>query len=301
MIVAADFRDSVSFKLEDKEFSRSLVRFYRQFSGDLAKIIRAQARLVAVNLVFQTQPFGGSKPTPGKQADEQISGKQLGEGAIQRDLNDLYTTPKRVFYLIREHSVQAAKAFYRLMTERKFLQAQNILDRLQVTGLRGVRVGDFDAGALHRSRLRPIPGRPRIKTNQKPELIVPDQKAINAYAKEIQKRVGMAKAGWAHCAQQLGGTSGQTSTNIFGKQQVMVPKWVKRHIANPSLGQVNDQSSARPNAYVEMTNTVPWINKCLSAGQMQAALDIQREKMEAAIQKAEEYNARKLTQTVFGF
>lgn len=291
----------VRFALDDQGFSKALVNFYREFGGDLAKIIRAQARLISVNLVFQTQPFGGSRPTPGQQAGEQVSGKKLGEGAIQRDINDLYTTPERIFYMIREMSLGAAKGFMAMVKSRRFLQAKALLDRLQISGLRSMDVGDFDGGALHQARLRPVPGRPRIRKNQKPELIVPDQKSIDTYTKEIQKRVGMAKAGWAHCAQQLGGTAGQTSTDVAGKQQVMVPRWVKKHAGNPSVGKVNDQSRARPNAYVEMTNTVPWIDKCLSVGQMQASLDIQREKMETAIEKAAEYRARKFGEEFFGF
>jgi hypothetical protein len=294
-------KNSVKITLEDKEFSKALVRYYSKFSADLSKIIRTQARLVAVNLTFQTQPFGGSRPTQGKQADEQISGKQLGDGAIQRDINYLYTTPERVFYMIRETSQAAAKGFVRLMKTRQFLRARQMLDRLQITGLRSVDVGDFDGGSLHKTRLQPIPSRPRIKKTQKPELIVPDQSMINSYIKQIQKRVGMAKAGWAHCAQQLGGTSGQTSTDVEGKQQVMVPRWVKQHAGSPSIGKVVDRSFARPNAYVEMTNEVPWIDKCLNAGQMQAALDIQREKMEKAIKKADEHNAKKLSNQLLGF
>ena len=288
---------SVSFSLEDKDFSKALVYFYRQFGGDLAKIIRAQARLIAVNLAFQTQPFGGSRPTSG----EQTSGKMMGDGAVERDINYVYTTPERVFYMIREASIGAARGFMRLMKTRQFLKAQALLDRLNIIGLRKINVGDFDGGATHKALLRPIPGRPRIKKNQKPELIVPDQSFIKTYINEIQKRVGMAKAGWAHCAQQLGGTSGQTSTNIEGKQQVMIPRWVKRHAGSPSMGSVDDKSTARPNASVTMTNTVPWIDKCLSAGQMQAALDIQREKMETAIEKAAEYRARKFGERFFGF
>jgi hypothetical protein len=35
-----------------------------------------------------------------------------------------------------------------------------------------------------------------------------------------------------------------------------------------------------------MENKVPWIDKCLNAGQIQRALDIQREKMTKAIEIA---------------
>lgn len=293
--------DGIKFSLEDTGFSKALVSFYREFGGDLSKIIRAQARLIAVNLTFQTQPFGGSKPTPGKQADEQVSGRQLGEGAVRRDINMVYTTPERLMYLIRETSQAAAKAFYAMMKNRQFFKAKALLDRLRIHGMDNVETGDFDGGAKYKSVLARIPLRPRIKKSQKPELIVSDQRKINQYVKEIQKRVGMAKAGWAHCAKQLGGTSGQTSTDVEGRQQVMIPSWVKRHMGTRSVGIVNDQSSSRPDAYVSMTNTVPWIDKCLTKGQAQEALDIQRRKMERAIEISAAKTAEKIQKAFAGF
>jgi hypothetical protein len=44
-------------------------------------------------------------------------------------------------------------------------------------------------------------------------------------------------------------------------------------------------------AFVDMINHVPWIANCLSAGQQQKALDIQRFKMETAIESALNYEA----------
>jgi hypothetical protein len=289
------------FELTDTGFSKALVDFYRIFGGDLGKIIRAQARLIAVNLTFQTQPFGGSKPTPGKQADEQVSGKSTGEGAVKRDINSIYTTPGRLFYMIRETSAAAAKGFYMLVRQRRFLQAEKLLQRLNIPGLQKMSVGDFDGGQLHQARQAPIPRRPRIKKSQKPELVIGDVSKINKYVLLVQKRVGMAKAGWAHCAQQLGGTGGTAPTDVEGRSQVMVPSWVKRHAGKTAVGRVEDRSSSRGNAFVSMTNTVPWVDKCLNRDQMQEALDIQRRKMETAIRKAAEYRARQVERQMLGF
>lgn len=293
--------DGIRFQLTDTGFSKALVGFYRQFGGDLGKIIRSQARLIAVNLTFQTQPFGGSKPTPGKQADEQVSGKSTGEGAVKRDINYIYTTPGRLFYVIREASESAARGFYMLVKQRRFLAAEKLLQRLNIPGLQKMSVGDFDGGQLHQARLAPIPRRPRIKKSQKPELVVGDAPKINKYVRLIQKRVGMAKAGWAHCAQQLGGTGGTAPTDVDGKKQVMIPSWVKRHAGKTSMGRVEDRSSLLGNAYVRMTNTVPWVDKCLNRDQMQEALDIQRRKMETAVRMAAEYRARQIERQLVGF
>ena len=47
-----------------------------------------------------------------------------------------------------------------------------------------------------------------------------------------------------------------------------------------------DSGGNGSNQYVRMTNSVPWIDKCLNAGQIQRALDIQRGKMTNAIKIA---------------
>ena len=291
----------VRFELEDRGFSSALKDFYIQFGGDIAKIIRAQARLIAVNLTFQTQPFGASRPTADQVDGDQSSALERGQGKVLSDIKEVYTTPERIFYIIKETSLGAAKAFTKFMKTGQYILAQKLLDRLNIGPLKNMRAGPFDGGRVHKRVLRPIPARPRLKKNQKPELIVAEAETINTYAKEIGRRVGMAKAGWAHCAQQLGGTSGQTSTNIDGKQQVMIPKWVKRHMGNPSMGIVIDRSDAQPHGFVTMENMVPWIDKCLNQGQIQRALDIQRDKMERAIQKAEEYRSQKFREKYFGF
>lgn len=97
---------------------------------------------------------------------------------------------------------------------------------------------------------------------------------MKAYINKIIKRVGTAKAGWASCAQQLGGWRG-------------IPGWVTRHAGKAVLGNVYDATGGQGSQqFVRMTNRVPWIDKCLNAGQIRRALDIQRGKMVNAIRIA---------------
>jgi hypothetical protein len=132
-------------------------------------------------------------------------------------------------------------------------------------------------GQIHEFVRKPIPQRPRIAKRQKAMLVTSDQNELRSYIKQVQSKVGIAKAGWASCAQQLGGVAGRMTAAV-GQQQA-VPAWVKRHIGGRASGTVIDQSDKILNASVRMINHVPWVSKCLTDSEAQRALDIQREKM----------------------
>ncbi|NDD54501.1 hypothetical protein EBZ39_11610 [bacterium] len=98
------------------------------------------------------------------------------------------------------------------------------------------------------------------------DFVVTNQGSLNQYLKKIQQRVGTAKGGWAACAKVIGGTRG-------------IPGWVTRQTNRLAGGSVVDNTRNTRNPFVSMTNSVPWIDKCLNDGQMQRAFDIQKEKM----------------------
>lgn len=288
----------VQFEVDDTDFRAALMHFYRNSRDSLSSVIRSQSRLVAVNLVFQTQPFGGSKATTGQDS----SGKVLGEGAVERDIRKVYKTASDVFRDVAKTSVQAARGFVSYIKSGNFDEARKILQRVNLhqhsegaanlgSRLQSAFISNFDGGQSHREALAPIPRRPRIRKNQKPLMIIQNIGALKGYMKEVQKRVGIAKSGWATCAIILGGTRGRSATNTEGVSQQSVPAWVKRHAGNKGSGSVIDRANSINDAYVDMINHVPWIRNCLNAGQQKAALDIQRQKMEKAIDKALEYEA----------
>jgi hypothetical protein len=252
------------------EFRRALGLLYRD--KGLAAGLRREARLVAVNMAFQTQPFGGSKAmTTGG-----TSGKEQGEGAVARDIRKVIKTPSDVHHEIEMQSLSAAKGFSYLMKNGRYLEAEQMLNRLNIPKLMQAKVGPMNA-TIHQAARKPIPARPRISKTQKPLLITSQINELKAYVKEVQKKVGIAKAGWASCAQQLGGTGGRMAA--AGGQQQAVPAWVKRHVGKRASGTVVDQADKIINGRVLLINHVPWVSKCLTDTEAQRALDIQREKM----------------------
>lgn len=259
---------AVRFSVDDRKFQRALRNFYSGTRKDRSDILRAQGRLIAVNLAFQTAPFGTDK-----------GAKLRGETSVRADVNRVYkgvpVTHRNIWDSGKgsdlkhvEGSRQAAAAFVRMMRSGKFDAAEKLLEDLNLERYRGTSVGSFDSGAaIKKARYG---ARRKVSRNQFAELVVKNQPALNRYAKQVMARVGMAKGGWASPAKYLGGTRG-------------IPSWVTRHTSGRALGSIDDQSQRASRPFIRITNHVPYVSKCISPTQIQRALDNQRQKMIRAI------------------
>ena len=236
----------ITMEIDQAAFSYQLKRYALAKKISFAKAIKQQGRLVAVNLAFQTQPLGdGAKA------------RSQGEQSAKIDISRVYKSGKETTAVIKRSGIangksptqnaeQAGRAFAAHVLKGQNDAATTILQRLNISKYHDTIVKPMDAGSSHKSA---------------------------RYGKQITQRVGIAKAGWAHCAKQLGGSRG-------------IPQWVTRHAGKRATGSVVDNSEATSEQYVTMTNQVPWIDKCLNAGQIQRALDMQKEKMTKAIEIA---------------
>jgi len=268
----------ISIKLQDVRFRQKLSNYYSGHVISSSKILRAQARLLAENLAFQTQPFGKDQ----KQ-------KQMGEMAVERDIRRVYKTAgeiglsDRLSYSIRQATKgqdknksqtpdNMARAFVSLISRGKYSEATKLLQRVGVSQqeITQIPIGKMDGGQAHQSARHG--SRKRVSSNQLPLRIVSSGQ-IKTYINKIRKNVGIAKAGWAACARVVGGTRG-------------IPQWVTRNIGRAGGGTVADSSMDKSRPRVVLLNNVPWINQCLSTSQLSQAVRIQYEKMVKAIDKA---------------
>lgn len=242
--------------VEHMAVTRALTDLAGATGRPLADVIRQNSRLIAVNLAFQTQPLGDDK-----------NAKDQGERAVWRDIGNVYTTPQRMYAELKKAKAQGeftgeqmARGFFAACRRGDVAEAQRILRRSGISG-HTLPVQRFDGGAAHQRRRN---NRGRIG-GRAPSMVVIDERSVARYGREIQKRVGSAKAGWAHCARELGGTRG-------------IPQFVTRH-RNRVNGTVIDRTNGTDELYVVMSNTTPWIRDVLTERQQLEALRIQREKM----------------------
>jgi hypothetical protein len=243
----------------DAEYAQKLRAFFSETGKELSVGLRQEARLMAVSLAHETQPFGNDK-----------AAQAMGQAAVSRDIKRLIATPEDAFARILAQDGQAlADEFYVLTSQGKPSEAQALLQAKSQTSLRGVPIADTPDPAIHKAG-RMSNGRARNRIAQ----IVLNAKARDRYIKQRQRLVGTAKSGWATCARQLGGTRG-------------IPGWVSRNKGN---GNVFDNSRAFLNPGVTLKNTVSYIDKVLPASGVASAFSVGRGRvkrmMEHALQKA---------------
>ena len=278
---------SASLTVDASKLQKAMKAFIGNTKAEAAKEMRIQARMLCVSLANSTQPFGLGNDV-----------KKVGEKAITRDINRVYKTPGTASKEIAKLSLpsgktktqnaeQMAKAFANLVLgkakgnekRRRTESAQQLLNRIRQQPYMGTQVGPFDGGKNHESAR--YGKSKRVPKNQFVRQIVTKDSPLSRYFKDKRGNVGIAKSGWAVCAGILGGFRG-------------IPKWVYRHTGG---GRVNDKSQTAlgtiSKPYVQMTNTIPWINNVISTGTIQKSIDIQVLKMIKRLSIIANYESKK--------
>jgi len=264
---------SASLTVDASKLQKALKAFIGNTKAEASKEMRIQARMLCVSLANSTQPFG-----------KDASAKATGEKAVTRDIDRVYksgpTAVRDIASLplprgktATQNAKQAAAALAGLLQGRttgkrgaKIVSAaQDLLDRINYKPYVNTRIGVFDQGQAH-NKAR-FGRRKSVPKNQFVSQVVTKDSQLTKYFKEKRGNVGIAKSGWAVCAGLLGGFK-------------PIPKWVYRHTGG---GRVNDQSGkglgivSKP--FIQMTNTIPWINAVISTATIQKSIDIQIRKM----------------------
>lgn len=253
---------SAKIKLNDLELSKefrafdnAIKRLIQETDKDAKEVLIAQARLFCVDLVLVTQPWG-----KGKKA------QKLGQGATGRDIAKVYLDESELYGLIKQHSIEQAKAFYYNVKQGNFNEADKIARTVNVD------ISQFDNGSAHR-KAKANNGRVSSAASKAFGM----KKDVDKYTKEIKKRVGFAKSGWADCAKKLGGTRG-------------IPAWVKNQ-----KGDMGDVQKKFVGSSMEiiLVNKVKYIGKLVDNYHIKKAAGARARAIERLIKKVVEINAKK--------
>lgn len=246
-------------KIETRAFEAALRNLAKATGKSFRQVVDQNSRLIAINLAHQTQPFGMDS-----------GAKKAGEGAVMRDIGRVYKPASQVFEEVKEESAAQARGFYAAVKSGNYSMAEDILKRTGIKD-RNTTVGEFEPSVHGKWRNR------RGTVNRhRAALIVPKAKDIKNYAKEVARRVGIAKSGWIAAGLQLGRLS-------------RVPAWIKRHTGTGNA----TRRGGEVNPSAKMNNNVRYISDVLKPDQIATALRIQREKMEAHIRHVVAYAGRK--------
>lgn len=243
-----------------------LSEFARLTGKETSEAVKQFARVACVNLATETQPFG---------KDDKAKAK--GETAVARDIYNVYYPATG--HKFNKQATKIAENYYAKTnassgSSDKF---QNRLTRYQMEGntwalytiatdlgFKDIAYDSFDS-QRHKER-RNNRGRTRPGRGQ---LIVCAEDQLEKYIESTQRKVGLTKAGWAKCAEEIPLTRVSSATRG-------IPQWVTRNKGRAS-GSISDLSADPVNPKVKMTNGTPWCSIVLTPEQAQGALNLARD------------------------
>lgn len=213
--------------------------------------VRLHARLLCVELSMRTQPFG--KDETGKLNGEKAITRDLIGKSMQRaglfgivsDKHTIYSTGNVRLFVYGGKPYTTDSLHYRpnasLEDMRAFHRKKFVNGKVSSAGSRTVDVG-------------------RWKFVEK---MYVNKATLFDYLEKVKKKVGLAKSGWAACAEQL-------PKVVAGSMTRGIPSWVTRH--DKSNGSVTDNSSNLDNPSIILKNTTPYASDVIDYNQIIIAL-----------------------------
>jgi hypothetical protein len=248
----------------------------RQYGALLKKeesdTVRRFAVVACRNLANSTQPFSG------REKETSARGKFLGEKAVEVDISKVFYVPT-IDGGFAKQLTKRAEASYRKRggSGKAWLHTNKFIDRISdyigrgdMTALRNV-AKDMGWKNFNRTIDPAIHEAARTGRRKKVQksskgmtLVMNTPEHLQRYIKKRQKLVGLAKAGWAKCADLI-------STSNKGPATRGIPQWVTRN-KKKAPGSIQDLSRDERNPKVVMTNRIPWTSSVLSPNEAAKAL-----------------------------
>lgn len=238
----------------DAKGLQELLKRFSSFTGkSIPDLVRAHARICAVELANRTQPYSVGKGV-GKSSREKQKGylhNELLKAAKDKGAIDLKAdgiADEKLRASLRKSIADGDPAKIAVMM-------------VKVGTIK--HVGEFStiSGPAQIKPIHKRSGRTGKTLSTRP-IYHYASKGIDGYVNIIAKRIGYTKGGWAECARKIGGVKGDATRGI--------PAFAKRKPANN--GKVVDNSSSKGNPHFIMTNTTPWVSRILDIGEKAQAV-----------------------------
>jgi hypothetical protein len=287
---------------DTRDLRGRMEQWSRLVGKEMGEGLKQFARVACVDLANTTQPYSG-KDSSGKSGNK--SGQAKGEISVEVDISKVFYSPEPYGGFVNGLSEAAHESFSARAARSKrgfdpdaatlaFTNRVNGYAAAGNTAALRKLAKDFNwqgvidqvDPALHQAARRP----PRMKvekadTRGKMYLVIGGRKtAIATYIKQVQKKVGLTKAGWAKCAELI-------PLNRVSSATRGIPAWVTRNIGRAS-GHIVDQSANKKNPKVQMTNSTPWASQCISPTQAVASLNLARNKFVEYMNQQIKYELR---------
>ena len=274
----------ITAHVETGDLRKRMAEYARIVGKNVNQELRRHARIACVELANTTQPFGKSKEA-----------RLLGEKAVEVDISKVFYTAEPYGGFVngiseiahKSFSARAAKSGGRFNADEAALKftdrvngyaASNNTRALKKLakdfGWRGVV--DHPDPALHQAARGGSRKKVRKQKGEMHLILGGRKTALQTYINKVKSRVGMAKAGWAVCAEKIPDL-GLASSVTRG-----IPQWVTRNKNAPAPARSSIDASttfrASNNPRVVMRNAVPWTSQNLAPSAARTALQIARNK-----------------------
>jgi hypothetical protein len=268
---------SPKVNLDNLQLLKKMQRLQEVTGKEVASSLRRGGRLLAVNLAYNTPPFGKSSKSKVVNDEVQTSSIHLGENALMRDLMRLFYVMSigRIRGIIDFQGREATMKYGHKGAQPLGNVTEKILTRSQMKGWHNARRGAN--GRVSKARHGVTTGH-RIKDLQNLDKGIVTKEYLEAYYKERVKMVGLSKAGWAACIAKMDLTESGVK-NIWAG----IPAWVKRHISKVPSSVADTAAAMLPQ--IKLTSKIPWADKVMSENDYREALRITREKFYTSMDK----------------
>ena len=254
------------FKLTSLKFEKIMADYAKIREVTIPDAVHANARLLCVELARRTQPFGA-----------ETGGAKVGEKAITRDLLGRGGSRAGIFAPI-SGAIEAGFRFSKTTSNvRLFVKKDGTVYGTDKSLFRpDASVGDmaaFHRGKFVNGKMSSAGSRTRDIGRWKfIEKMFVSGGTLDEFMKAQFARVGIAKSGWASCANQL-------RRVVSGSMTRGIPGWVTRHLGDYSFGRVEDRTFNLKNPTVVLTNSCKYADKVLRPSEQIMALSVVAEKM----------------------
>jgi len=241
------------FKFDATKFEAIMIDYAEILKKTIPDSVALNARLLCVELARRTQPFGNKA--------------ESGIGRVDKDITKIIRDDTKLSEIIATVSTEKIRArLSTLLDDKSYDIIKIILSNLGFLGSWGGMEMTSDFSTVHQANRNATTGRTRNKSDK----LYISTGNLPTYVAEVAKRVGIAKSGWARCAEQLPAVIGGSMTRG-------IPDWVASQTKGGGTIENNLSNAANPS--VRMTNTVPWVSRICPPGEQLKASQVVIAKM----------------------
>jgi hypothetical protein len=258
------------FKFDATKFEEIMKDYAEIVEKTIPDAVALSARLLCVELARRTQPFGNKA--------------ESGIGRTTKDIQKIIKDDSHITEMIGAVGNDKIKArLNTLLAAKRYDVLKIVFSNIGFLNKWGGMEITSNYATVHQANRNARTGRTKARGSQ----LYIAASDLQPYIDGVVKRVGIAKSGWARCAEQL-------PQVISGSMTRGIPSWVSDQ--SKSNGSITNNLDSATNPRVTLTNSTPWASQILPPGEQVNATSIVVSKMKAQMNRILKKREKTLTE-----